>query len=188
MAAPRIAPIEPPYAETVQDAFNKIMPPGRDPLIIFRTFAHNPSILRKQMALGAELLTSDRLPALEREVVILRSCARCGSEYEWGVHVTAFARPLKLSEQVIRATRAADSEDDVWDERQQLLVRLVDELHDTADLSDGLWARLVEYWSDAQLIEVITLCGLYHAISFMTNATRMALEPDAARFPDANAT
>lgn len=186
MTTPRILPIEPPYSEIVQDAFDKIMPPGRDPLIIFRTFAHNPAILRKQMALGAALLTSDRLPAHDRELVILRTCALCSSEYEWGVHVTAFARPLKISEEVIRATVEARSDDAVWDERQHLLVRLVDELHDTAQVSDDLWHSLAETWTTEQLIELICICGMYHAVSFTTNATRMELETDAARFPETN--
>ena len=186
MATPRIAPIEPPYSDTVKDAFNKIMPPGRDPLIIFRTFAHNPAILRKQMALGASLLTSDRLPARDREIVILRTCARCGSEYEWGVHVSAFARPLKISEDVICATVLGGPDDPAWDDRQRLLVRVVDELHDTAQVSDALWDALTRVWSDEQLIELICVCGMYHAVSFTTNATRMALEPDADRFPTAS--
>lgn len=185
MTTPRVLPIEPPYSDTVQDAFDKIMPPGRDPLIIFRTFAHNPAILRKQMALGAALLTSDRLPARDREIVILRTCARCGSEYEWGVHVTAFARPLKFREEIIRATVTADSDDPVWDDRQRLLVQFVDELHDTAQITDELWERMAELWTNEQLIELICLCGMYHAVSFTTNATRMTLEPDAEHFPEA---
>lgn len=194
MNTPRIRPIDPPYSETVQDAFDKIMPPGRDPLIIFRTFAHNPAVLRRQMALGAALLTSDRVPARDRELVILRTCARCGSEYEWGVHVTAYARPLKVSDEVIAATVTAgktgtDASADVsvpifpFSHRESLLVRLVDELHDTARISDELWDALAAVWSAEQLIELITLCGMYHAVSFTTNATRMELEPDAERFP-----
>ena len=183
MTSPRILPIEPPYSQTVQDAFDKIMPPGRDPLIIFRTFAHNPVILRKQMALGASLLTSDRVPARDRELVILRTCARCRSEYEWGVHVVAYARSMKFPEAIIQATVTADTADPVWDSRQTLLIRLVDELHDTAQLTDGLWSSLAATWTPEQLIELITLCGMYHAVSFTTNATRMALEPQAPRFP-----
>ena len=31
------------------------------------------------------------LPLREREIAIDRTCARCGCEYEWGVHVAYFA-------------------------------------------------------------------------------------------------
>ena len=44
----RIPPIDPPYTDEIQDAFDKIMPEGMSPLIIFRTFANHPAILKMQ--------------------------------------------------------------------------------------------------------------------------------------------
>jgi len=36
---------------------------------------------------------------------------------------------------------------------------------------------------DEQRIELIVLAGLYHMVSFVTNALALPLEPFAARFP-----
>jgi len=33
------------------------------------------------------------------------------------------------------------------------------------------------------LLECIVLTGFYHAVSFVTNALKLPLEPNAARFP-----
>ena len=183
MSTPRIRPIEPPYTTEIQEAFKKVMPPGMEPLNIFRTFAHNPEILKRQMALGAYLLNHGTVDAREREILIHRTCARCGSEYEWGVHVTAFARPLGFDDEKIRATVLGDADDAAWSERESLLVRLVDELHETSTVSDELWALLSEEWNDAQLVELVCVVGMYHAVSFMTNALGIELEGTGERFP-----
>lgn len=183
MTVPRIAPLDPPYASEVQDAFNKIMPPGRPPLNIFRTYARHPLMLKRVMTLGAALLSHGLLPARDREIVLHRTCARCGSAYEWGVHVTAFARPLGFTDAEIRATVLGAADDPVWSPRDRLLVRLADELHDTSTMSDELWTAVTAEWSDEQVIELICVAGLYHAIAYMTNACRIEPEPFAEPFP-----
>ena len=73
----------------------------------------------------------------------------------------------------------------MWSERQSLLVRLADELHDNADVSDRLWAGLAAHWTEEQLIELIAVAGFYHLVSFAANAARVELESFAERFPAA---
>jgi len=185
MHTPRIAPLDPPYSDEIQDAFSKIMPPGQPPLNIFRTYARHPLMLKRVMHLGAALLSQGSLPSREREIVLHRTCARCGSPYEWGVHVTAFARPLGFTDAQIRATVLGAGDDPCWTPREQLLVRTADELHETSTISDDLWAQLEREWSVEQRIEIICVAGLYHAISYMTNACRMQGEIFAEPFPSA---
>jgi hypothetical protein len=88
-----------------------------------------------------------------------------------------------LSEQQVAATRAADPDGAGLSSRDALLFRLVDELHNDATISDAAWDGLGAHFSVEQLLELIALTGYYHTISFMTNAIRIDLEPDAARFP-----
>jgi alkylhydroperoxidase family enzyme len=75
----------------------------------------------------------------EREIVIARVTARCGCEYEWGVHATAFGAAAGLDEAALRATVHGTPADPALSTTDRLLVRLVDELHDTARVSDDLW-------------------------------------------------
>jgi len=179
---PRIDPLEPPYAEDVARDLAAMMPPGVEPLGLFRTLAHNPRVLSKIRA--SNLLDRGSLDRRDRELVILRSCARCGSEYEWGVHVAIFARRFGLSEREIAGTRLAAWDDPLWAEGDRDLVRLVDELHDGAAISDALWERLAAARGSDQLVELIVLTGFYHTISFVTNGLRIDREPAAARFPE----
>ena len=80
MSTPRIAPLEPPYPEPVQAALDRIKPKGVPPLALFRTLARNERVFLRLMAGG--LLDRGSISLREREIVIDRTCARCGSEYE----------------------------------------------------------------------------------------------------------
>jgi alkylhydroperoxidase family enzyme len=181
MEAPRVAPLEPPYPEKTRALFDRVMPEGMEPLLLFRTLASCPRIFPRFMRAG--VLDRGPLPIRERELVIHRTTALCGAEYEWGVHVAAFARPLGLSDAWIRATVEAGPDDPIWSPREALLVRLCDALHQSADLPDALWEALREHYDDGQLIELIYLAGLYHAVSFLANGLRLPPEAFGERLP-----
>jgi alkylhydroperoxidase family enzyme len=106
MTEPRLAPIPRPYAPAIEKALAALMPPGVEPLRLFRTLAHNPRVLERFLAGG--LLDKGSLSLRDRELAILRTCARCGSEYEWGVHVAFFSVRAGLSAEEVRATCARE--------------------------------------------------------------------------------
>ena len=60
---------------------------------------------------------------------------------------------------------------------------LADELHDTAEVSDGVYAELERHFTPEQILELVVTAGWYHTISFVIGAARVPLEPWAARFP-----
>ena len=62
---------------------------GAPPLILFRVIAGNARAWEKFRA--GSLLDRGPLSLREREIVIDRTCALTGCEYEWGVHVATFA-------------------------------------------------------------------------------------------------
>ena len=177
----RISPAEPPFAPEIKDALERIMPPGVPPLVLFTTLARNPRVFARFMAGG--LLDKGTISLREREVMIDRTTARCGSEYEWGVHAAFFAERAELSAAQIEATVLGDGNDPVWKLRDQLIVRLADELHETNRVSEALWSGLKAEFSDEQILELIVLAGFYHTVSYLTNALRLPLESYAARFP-----
>ena len=174
---PRLAPLDEPYEPEVANTLRRLM--GADaiePLKLFRTIAHHPQLLDRFRQTGSTMLSFGRLPDTDRETVIHRTTARCGAGYEWGVHAVAFAGPLGLDEEWLAATwRGAPG--DFADPGQALLVQAVDELHDTATLTDTTWARLREGYDDAQLVELVCLAGFYHLVSFVCNA--FAVEPES---------
>src|SRR5215475_5541986 len=98
-----------------------------------------PRLFRRFM--GAGLLDKGNLTLREREIAIDRTCARCGAEYEWGVHIAFFAERAGFTACDVAATLATGIAD-CWTPRERLIVGMVDQLHDTADIDDELWAAL----------------------------------------------
>jgi 4-carboxymuconolactone decarboxylase len=185
VAEARIPPLEPPYDDATAEMLRKWMPPGGDvePLRLFRTLAVHDDLASRMRPLGAGILGHGRIDAREREIVIHRTCALSGAEYEWGVHVLAFGQPLGLTDEQIAATVTGTAADDCWSERDALLIRLCDELHETATVSDLLWTELAKQWSPDLLIELLVTAGWYRLLSYVINAAAVEREPWAARFP-----
>ena len=188
MDAPRIAPLHPPYDPGIAETLAKWMPPGSkiEPLKLFRTLERSPEIASRLRMVGAGILGPRSLiAARDREILIHRTAARCGCEYEWGVHAAAFGAAVGLTPEALRATAAGAANDPVWAEEDALLVRLADALHDAARVPDDLWAGLAARYSAAQLIELLIIVGMYHTVAYVANGAQVALEEWAARFPKA---
>ncbi len=92
---PRIAPLPAPYPAEIQGHFDQVMPPGVPPLVLFTTLASSERAWKKFRA--GSLLDGRLISLREREIVIDRVCARAGCEYEWGVHISAFAAAARLT-------------------------------------------------------------------------------------------
>ncbi len=180
MPAPRIAPIDPPYPPDVQTEFDKLMR-GAPPLLLFRTVARNPRILQRMMA--GSLLDRGSISLRSRELMILRTCARCGAEYEWGVHIAIFGAKAQWTPAQIHSTVHGSADDTCWSLEDRLVIRLADQLHDTNRVDDPLWEKMSAHFAPDQLVELIMLAGLYHAVSYVVNATGVQHEAFAPKFP-----
>jgi 4-carboxymuconolactone decarboxylase len=182
---PRIAPLQPPYTPEIDAALRKWMPPGAEvePLKLFRTLNVHEQLASRMRPLGAGILGHGRVAPREREIVIHRTCARSGAEYEWGVHALAYGRPLGLSDAQLAATVHGDAHDAAWSADDALLIELCDELYDTATVSDELWTKLAVRFAEDQLLELLVTAGWYRLLSYVINAAGVQLEPWAERFP-----
>jgi alkylhydroperoxidase family enzyme len=122
---PRIVPLEPPYEPEIQGQFDRIMR-GAPPLMLFRVIGSNARAWEKFRA--GSLLDRGPLTLREREIVIDRTCARTGCEYEWGVHVATFADAAGLTEAQVRATVLDGADAPCWSPAEQALIAAVDAL------------------------------------------------------------
>jgi 4-carboxymuconolactone decarboxylase len=183
----RIPPLAPPYTPELQDLLTRMTPPGAPGILqLFRVLAHNPQLAQRMTGWGSYLLgRKASLPLRDREVVIDRVCARCGAEYEWGVHVAAFGEAAGFTGEQNTAIARPDADDASLTPRDRLLVQMVDELEEGANIGDALWAELAAIWSPAQLVELLMLAGWYRAISYVCNAARVPLEDWGRRWPAA---
>jgi 4-carboxymuconolactone decarboxylase len=184
-AAARIAPLAPPYDEDTSAMLARWMPPNSDaePLLLFRTLAVHRELAARMRPLGAAILAHGRVEPRMRELMIQRTCALCGAEYEWGVHAVAFAGAVGLSPEQLAATVSGGSADGVWSAAERAVLALAEQLHETSAVSDELFAQLERHFSSQQILELVVTAGWYHTISYVIAAAGVQLEPWAMRFP-----
>lgn len=172
---PRLSPVEPPYDPVTSTALEALGPP----LAVFRLFVRKPARAQAIHAWGRYYLSRQlSLSLRHRELVIDRTTARCGSSYEWGVHVAAFADKIGLSPEQVRSTARRGPDDACWhDPHDRAVLRAVDALVDRHDLDDSEWAELVSAVGEEGAIDLLLLTGWYLAISFVTRVPRLPQEP-----------
>jgi alkylhydroperoxidase family enzyme len=178
---PRVAPAEPPYEPQIAAELERIMPPGVPPLVLFRAMARSPRVFAKLFAGG--LLDKGPFTLRQREIVIDRTTARLGCEYEWGVHIAFFADRVGLADEHVAATVTGPRDAPCWTPDEQALIALVDDLIDRRAIAAPTWAALSAHFDEKQILEAIALVGYYHTISFLCLGLDLPLESYARRFP-----
>ncbi len=180
-ATPRIELVNPPYDEETSEALEALGPP----LALFRLFARRPDRARAIHGWGSYYLSRrSALNLRHRELVIHRTTARCRAEYEWGIHVAVFAQKAQLTGDQILSVTKGRSDDACWtDPGDRAVLHAVDALHDASDLSDAEWDALIDAVGQEGAIDLMLVCGWYHAISFVARATRLQPEPGSPAFP-----
>jgi alkylhydroperoxidase family enzyme len=146
-----------------------------DPPHVFTTLARHRRLFRPWLRFAGRLMPGGTLSRPDAELVILRVAHRCESEYEWQHHAR-IGRQAGLSAEQVDAARDA-APDGVLSARQALLVRAVDELHDTRTIGDDTWAALGRELSEHQLIELPMLAGHYEMLAMTLNSLRVQPDP-----------
>jgi hypothetical protein len=181
MTPPRLPPVSPPLSAELAALLDSLRLGRPEPIMLFRTLAHAPRVLERVKAGG--LLDKGPVPLRLREIAILRTTARCGAGYEWGVHVAGFSSKAGLSPADVNATAKLGPRDHTWTDEEALVIELADELHDTSHVSNALYARLTGAFAADVMLELISLVGFYHLISFQVNALGLTKEAFAPPLP-----
>jgi AhpD family alkylhydroperoxidase len=142
---------------------------------IFTTLARHRRLFLPWLRFAGRLMPRGRLPRADTELVILRVAHRCGCEYEWRHH-ERIAQRVGLSAEDVARVKHDPANAEGFSDRQALLLRAVDELHDTRDITDETWAGLSARLSNVELIELCMLAGHYEMLAMTLNALRVEVD------------
>src|SRR4051794_26587923 len=143
MAAPASPRLDPLPAEQWDESIQQLLSaegPGGvrlGEMHIFATLARHPKLFRDWLRFGGRLLAGGELPPRDRELLILRTAVHCRAEYEWGQHVRIGQQVGLEPDEIERVADGPDAEG--WEERDALLLRAADELHENSVLSAQTW-------------------------------------------------
>lgn len=150
-------------------------------LNIFGTLARHPKLAQRWSRFGGYLLARGRLSPRDRELAILRTGFRCGSEYEFGQHTQIGLDSGVTQEEIERIV--LDPAGAGWEDDDAVLLRAVDELHDDSCIGDATWAALAERYDEQQLIELCMVVGQYHLVAMTLNSLGVEREHGIPGFP-----
>jgi alkylhydroperoxidase family enzyme len=175
---------------TIQEALFGMHPreSSREPLKLFRIIAKNLPLADLIFRLGRFMLGRNTAVAAgydpTRELVIDRVTARCGCEYEWGVHMAAYGGKVGITPEQAYSLVHGSGADVCWSEEDRATLAFVDELDESGHVSVLTWAAMRTRFPEETLIELLVLAGWYHAISDLANGARVEWETWALRFPE----
>ncbi|WP_232661003.1 carboxymuconolactone decarboxylase family protein [Pseudonocardia sp. TRM90224] len=185
----RISPLSEPYAPEAAAHLAAMMPPGEEPIRLFRTFAKNLPMTAGLRPWGEYYLSKQlALTMRDRELIIDRTTAWCSCEYEWGVHIARFADRVGLTGEQVASLTYGVPGDPCWSRHDAIVIEAVDSLLATSAIDDSLWSALSVELDEPQILDLCLLTGWYQAISYAANAAGVEREPWAPRFDDVRRT
>lgn len=142
---------------------------------VYCTLANHPALFEALGPLMAHLLVDIGLSDRQREIVIVRACRHDHGAYPYRQHV-AIAAAAGVDSETLQAI-ADDPRPELADPGETALIRLVDELHATNNVSDATWRALDERFDVDAILDGIATAGFYGLISFILTTAQIPLEP-----------
>jgi alkylhydroperoxidase family enzyme len=164
----RITPLTHPYPDALKVALERLTPEGGEAPMLFRVVGTSQRAWDKFIA--GSLLDPGPLPMRERELVIFRTAAQIGADYEWGMHETLFAERCSIDRSELDALAKLGPDDANWSDADAALLATVDALIDHRHLSDDEFARISPHFSSDQILEIVQLVGFYQGVALIIGA------------------
>jgi len=134
-----------------------------------------PLLARAYLGYSQTLLINENISVRDRELIILRVAYLTNSEYEWAQHVRV-CRYEEIPDEVIHRVKVG-SQHPEWGEKEKFLLAAVDELVDSAFITEANWSGLSGYFNTEQLMGIMFTVGNYLQMAMMFNSMGAQLNP-----------
>lgn len=169
---PSLSRIAPVGVEALTDEQRSKMG-GWDALHFNRVMMRSPALFDVILPLITKVVAKSELPAHDRQVLILRTCALTGEVYE-ATHHVLISHAAGLSDADIAAARTGVG----LSPFHQVLARAAEELVSDFTVSDETWIALADHYRATQLMEVVALVASYATMAMLTRTLGIQLEDD----------
>jgi alkylhydroperoxidase family enzyme len=144
------------------------------------TFARHPRLTRALFEFNRSIQQSAEISPRLREIIIMRVAWLNRIDYVWGQH-NQIMRGLGMGDEYIQAIKTG-SDDLLWSADERPVLRVVEELTRTRELTDGAWKALSDRYSTKQILDILAVLGQYSMLALMFNAVGLQLEPRLKEF------
>lgn len=161
-----------PSLQHILDAMNG------QPIQIHCLLANHPTLFKAWWSYRMHSVHGGDLLQRDCELVILRVAVHMRAWYEWAAHVDrGLAADLSL-EEILRVAKGPSVED--WSKHDRLLLTAVDELIISKQISPQTRSALSEFFSDNQVLDIISLQGMYVTIACIIGTWPIEIEAHIA--------
>ncbi len=145
-----------------------------EPLNIHCLLANHPALLNAWWNYRKYTVHGGALESRETEIVILRVAVQLRAWYEWAAHVErGLAAGLTLAEiERVAAGPAAKG----WHASDAVLLAAVDALVAQHGIPEALRVELQQHFSDHQIMDIISIQGMYVTIACMIGTWDIPIE------------
>ncbi len=186
---PRLAPLPPrEWAPEMRPALAALRPENpRRPLPvqgegrpkglgILGLFAHHPELTHAYNVFNGHVLFASTVEPRERELLVLRTAAVRGAQYEWAQHLVQGADAGLTADEVARVIVGPEAPG--WDDLDRALLVAVDELIADARIGDATWATLAASLDTRQIMDAIFTVGAYDLLAMFMLTAGIELDDD----------
>ncbi len=153
------------------------------PIHIHCLLANHPALLQAWWNYRMYSVGGGDLEQRECELVVLRVAVHMQAWYEWAAHVDrGLAAGLTLAE-IYRVVAGPDA--DEWNDNDSTLLKAVDELVSKHHIDPATQTGLETFLSERQVIDIISLQGMYVTIACIIGTWPVEIEEHVLRrLPD----
>ena len=177
---PRIEPISSELKEPLKSKMVKIFPAELPAPSLYRTVARNESLFIDMIDMRligpTGLLNRKTIESRLRELLILRTCVVARNDYEFNLHVQTISEVMGLTREQIEDLREEQINSELWSDREQALIHLIDGLVSRIEVTQPVFDEARRHFSEAELIEMVLLVGLYTGVAMIVALARPELD------------
>lgn len=148
----------------------------------YQMYANSPATFDAMCSLVWTMWSAREVDRATIELTILRVSQLVGSEYEW-THHRGMAADAGVGEEQIMALLHWQHAD-CFDERERALLATVDAAVTDVRIPTDIIEKLQSYFTDAQVIDLMTVIGMYRGIGQMLVGFQVGFEDWAPRVSD----
>ncbi len=146
-------------------------------LNLYRVLLNSPSIAEAWQAFNSAIRFNTALSEQARELAILRVSQLNGADYQFQIHATRYAPEAGITPEQIAALDSGENSS-LFQPAHRALLAYADAMTTDIEVSDAVFNRLKEHYSDAQIVELTVLIGAYNMHTRVGRALR--IDPEAS--------
>lgn len=138
---------------------------------LYQTLLNSPAIAHGWETLLTAIRNKNSLPALLREMIILRVAIINRAQYEFDAHVP-HAQKAGMSSAQIEGLKQPTFETlpKIYSDLEMAVLRLTDVMTIHIQVPDDVFVAVKEHFNDQEILEVVTTISAYNMVSRLLNA------------------